>query len=77
MKAMPKLLEWCDEASVGHWAQASAELPGWAEAHQKMAAEGRVSKVSHPSAVQAAKQIPVPQKAGREGLLLKPTTQAR
>lgn len=77
MKAMPKLLEWCDEASIGHWSQVSEELPSWSEAHQKMAAEGRVSKVSHPSAVQAAKQIPEPQKAGREGLLLKPTTQAQ
>ncbi len=76
LKAMPKLLEWCDEASIGHWEQESSELPSWAKAHQKMVAEGRLSKVKHPSAVQAAKQIPEPQKTGREGQQLKPVGQA-
>ena len=27
--AMPKLLEWCDEAAVVHWNQEFAELPDW------------------------------------------------
>jgi len=26
---MPKLLEWCDEASVARWTQASAQEPAW------------------------------------------------
>ena len=50
LKAMPKLLEWCDEASVVHWTQDEPNLPSWNEADHRMRAEGRVSKVRHPSA---------------------------
>jgi heme-degrading monooxygenase HmoA len=57
---MPKLIEWCDEASVAHWTQATAELPSWAEAHRRMVAEGRLSKVKHPSAAQLANHIAEP-----------------
>jgi hypothetical protein len=59
-KAMPKLLEWCDEASVGHWLQEAIELPDWREAHRRMVAEGRLSKVRHPSPDQRANRIPEP-----------------
>ena len=54
-RAMPKLLNWCDEASVAHWAQESAELPDKREAHRRMLAEGRISKVHFPSAAHVAK----------------------
>ncbi len=47
--AMPRLLDWCDEASVVHWEQAEAALPTWTEADQRMRASGRVSKVRNPS----------------------------
>jgi hypothetical protein len=47
--AMRKLLEWCDEAALVRWSQPGAELPSWAEAHQRMQREGRTSKVNHPS----------------------------
>ena len=59
-KSMPKLMEWCDEASVGHWLQETADLPDWKEAHRRMVEEGRMSKVKHPSAAQEAKQISGP-----------------
>lgn len=59
-RAMPKLKEWCDEACVVHWEQASAELQGWQEAHQRMVADGRRSKVNHPSPAQVAYEIPKP-----------------
>jgi heme-degrading monooxygenase HmoA len=49
LHAMPKLLEWCDEASVAHWNQDSPDLPSWADAEKRMAEAGRLSKVNHPS----------------------------
>ncbi len=55
-RAMPKLLHWCDEAAVTHWLQESAELPDKLEAHRRMLAEGRLSKVHFPSSAHAAKQ---------------------
>ncbi len=47
--AMPKLMHWCDEASVAHWEQEDAGLISWEEADRRMRAIGRVSKVLHPS----------------------------
>jgi len=56
-KAMSKLSSWCDEASVGHWEQDGAALPSWAVAEDRMAREGRLSAVKHPSPAQAAGKI--------------------
>ena len=50
IKAMPKLLRWCDEASIVHWLQDNAEVPNWLEADRRMRVEGRPSKVHKPSA---------------------------
>ncbi len=52
-EAMPRLMHWCDEASVAHWTQEDAVLPTWAEADKKMRETGRASKVKYPSAVHA------------------------
>jgi hypothetical protein len=49
-----RILHWCDEAALVHWYQESPELPDWREAHRRMIAEGRPSKVNHPSADQLA-----------------------
>ena len=59
-KAMPKLLDWCDEASVVHWEQSEAELPSWEEADRRMRAEGRVSKVRNPSPQHATLSYRIP-----------------
>lgn len=58
--AMRKLLEWCDEAALVHWEQPSVELPSWSEAHRRMVAEGRPSKVNHPSEAQKGFRIEPP-----------------
>ena len=47
--AMPRLLDWCDEASVVHWDQPEVALPTWAEADKRMHETGRASKVRNPS----------------------------
>jgi hypothetical protein len=57
---MPRLLEWCDEASVAHWLQDSMQTPTWEEVHQRMQRDGRRSKVNHPSEAQRNFDIPAP-----------------
>lgn len=58
--AMPKLLDWCDEASLVRWAQDGAELPSWEEAHRRLELEGRPSKVNHPTEAHRAVKFPPP-----------------
>jgi hypothetical protein len=52
LAAMPKLLDWCDEAAVATLADVEA-LPEPEEAARRLAAEGRLSKVRHPSEAHA------------------------
>jgi hypothetical protein len=49
-RAMPRLLDWCDEAAVAHWEQPDAAIPTLEEAARRLAGSGRPSKVRHPSA---------------------------
>jgi hypothetical protein len=50
VRAMRKLLEWCDEASFVHWEEPGVVMPSVEEAHQRLRQFGRVSKLHHPSA---------------------------
>ena len=59
-RAMPKLLDWCNEAATAHWTQESPELPDWLEAHRRIVSEGRRSKVRHPSPAHLAFEIAEP-----------------
>lgn len=60
LRVMPHLLDWCDEAALVHWVQTSEEPPPWPEAHRRMLAEGRRSKVRHPSEAHRQFDIPAP-----------------
>lgn len=59
-RAMPRLVSWCDEASVVHWQSETAELPDWQTAARRMTAEGRLSPVERPSAAQVAGKFAPP-----------------
>jgi len=59
-KAMPRLIDWCDEASYAHWAQSGDTLPSWPEAHARLVRDGRLSRVSHPSPNHNARHFPEP-----------------
>jgi hypothetical protein len=61
--AMPRLLEWCDEAAVVHWSQDDLEPPSWPASHQRLLREGRPSKVNHPSQAQRRFEIPAPRRS--------------
>jgi hypothetical protein len=52
---MPKLLDWCDEASVAHWQGEPAR--DWDAIAARMAAEGRASRVAHPSKAHRARRF--------------------
>jgi hypothetical protein len=71
-KAMPKLQQWCDEASVVHWEQEGIEFPDWQFAHQKMITEGRPSKVKYPSTNHATIQVPPPRYPSKTERILVP-----
>ena len=59
-RAMPKLLDWCNEAATTHSTQESPELPDWLGAHRRIVSEGRRSKVRHPSPAHLAFEIAEP-----------------
>lgn len=70
-RAMPHLLNWCDEASYTHWTTEAPALPSLDEAYQRLETSGTISKVHHPSARQAEGRT-VSEGRPRTGLTLKP-----
>lgn len=72
-RAMPKVLEWCDEASFVHWEQEPPELPDTHEALERMIEAGQPGRVRHPSESHARGEIP-PEPALQAGPHLQPVT---
>ena len=56
-RVMPRLAQWCDEATYVHWSAESDELPGWDEAYRQLIESGHVSRVTFPSASHAGRQF--------------------
>jgi hypothetical protein len=54
LKAMLRLLDWCDEASYAHWQQQDSSLPTVETAFERVRDTGNLSKVRFPSAGHAA-----------------------
>ena len=54
-EAMPKLLDWCNEAMVLHWEGEPDH--DWRHIHARMASEGRKSKVKHPSKAHQERRV--------------------
>lgn len=67
---MPKIQDWCDEASVAHWQQPDSNLPNWEEVHHRLVAEGFMTRLSQPSPAHIGRDIPAP--ASTRGLPLRP-----
>jgi len=59
-RVMPKLANWCDEATFVHWVQDTSEPPSLSRAHARLIAEGTVSRVSYPSPAHATRAFPPP-----------------
>ena len=53
VRAMPKLIRWCDEASYAHWESEEARVPEPEFAAEKLVTAGRLSKVRNPSLAQS------------------------
>ena len=71
-KAMPRLLDYCNEASLAHWTQDSADLPIAVAMLERLKTSGRVSKVRHPTPGHAAGQTVPDGHAPRPGIRISP-----
>lgn len=58
--AMPKLFEWCDEATYVHWEQESDAAPELKSAYDRLVAEGVVSRVRYPTDNHATRNFEEP-----------------
>ena len=71
-QVMPRLAEWCDEASYAHWTSPDDAVPMWPEAHERLVSEGRLSRVAHPSRDHEARHFSEPRLSPLIGQDLKP-----
>jgi hypothetical protein len=72
-RVMARLPEWCNEAAYGHWVQTGDSTPTWGEAHERLVAEGRLSRVAHPTENHFARRFAEPRLKPLIGFDMKPT----
>lgn len=70
-QAMLRIQKWTDEAAVVHWEQADNSLPNVVEAHSRIVADGRFTRLANPSLAHLERKIPEPS-LDLKGLLLYP-----
>ena len=71
-RAMPQLRDWCDEAAVTHWDDDGDAPPDLETVRARLAEDGRLSKVRHPSAAHAAGRPEGTRAALRRGPPIRP-----
>ena len=71
-KAMKRLAQWCDEAAYARWETVGDAIPSWSEAYGRLSAEGKLSRVEHPSEDHANKVFSEPRLSPEIGQNLKP-----
>jgi len=76
-RVMPRLVEWCDEASYAHWIPAEGPVPSWPEAYEHLVSDGRMSRVAHPSPGHEARRFAKPRMKPLIGVDLKPASRSR
>jgi hypothetical protein len=59
-RIMPRLVEWCNEASYTHWISEEGSIPSWPEAHERLVRDGRLSHVNHASSAHEARHFAAP-----------------
>ncbi len=59
---MPKLYEWCDEATYSHWEQEGEAAPDLKTAFDRLVTKGVVSRLKFPSENHATLTFPAPVK---------------
>lgn len=72
--AMPKLLNWCDEAAVARFDQPGLALPDGDQAFQTLSTRGRTSKVRNPTAEHSSGTTVPDGRAPRMGKRLAPAS---
>jgi hypothetical protein len=71
-RVMPRLAEWCNEAAYAHWVQTGDTVPTWDEAYERLAADGRLSRVARPTRNHSERQFARPRLSPLIGQNLKP-----
>ncbi len=70
-RVMSRLAEWCSEAAYGHWVLTANNIPTWEEAYERLTAEGKLSRVAHPSQNHLDRQFATPRLSPLTGQDLK------
>ena len=71
-QTMPKLQNWCCEATSMHWDQENDQLPDWKQAYDRLVKDGRALYVKKPSEHQKDRRFPAPHSTSKIQQELKP-----